>query len=171
MVVTLEGGCRVSQMHDGEPLVAGTVRVWKQTGRATGAQAISLSVIEYAPGISPAIQNDECDQILYVVNDREAIEETHDSASIRIAIDGNVFPISLDTGIYIRANQKFSIDNSSGRSITIVGSQCPDPNRETQIINAPPTEPAAVPLDPLPIVRLADQRAQPTADRWYRVLI
>ena len=54
MVVILEGGCRVSQMHYGEPLVEGTLRIWKQIGRATGAQAISLRVMEFAPGLSPA---------------------------------------------------------------------------------------------------------------------
>ena len=68
MVVTLEGGCRVSHMHDGEPLVEGTLRIWQQIGRATGAQAISLRVMEFAPGLSPTIQNDDCDQILYLLD-------------------------------------------------------------------------------------------------------
>ena len=62
MVVILEGGCRVSQMHYGEPLVEGTLRIWKQIGRATGAQAISLSIMEFAPGVSPGIRNEDCDQ-------------------------------------------------------------------------------------------------------------
>jgi hypothetical protein len=52
-------------MHDGEPLVRGTLRIWKQIGRATGAQAISLRVMEFAPGLSPTIQNEDCDEILY----------------------------------------------------------------------------------------------------------
>src|SRR5262245_10879198 len=67
MAVTLEGGCRVSDMREGEPLVEGTLHIWNQIGRATGAQAISMRVMEFAPGLSPGIENDNCDQILYVL--------------------------------------------------------------------------------------------------------
>src|SRR5712691_334953 len=69
MAVTLEGGCRVSRMREGEPLVEGTLRIWNRIGRATGAQAISLRVLEFAPGLSPGIRNDECDEIFYVLED------------------------------------------------------------------------------------------------------
>src|SRR5882762_8460101 len=77
MAVILEGGCRVSHMHDGAPLVEGSLRIWNQVGRATGAQAISLRVMEFAPGMSPAIRNDDCDQILYVLaSDRVAVGDS-----------------------------------------------------------------------------------------------
>src|SRR5947207_3930685 len=69
MAVVLEGGCRVSEMREGEPLIEGTLRSWNRIGRATGAQAISLRVMEFAPGLSPGIRNDDCDEILYVLND------------------------------------------------------------------------------------------------------
>src|SRR3979409_725802 len=69
MAVTLEGGCRVSEMREGDPLIAGTLRIWNRIGRATGAQAISLRVLEFAPGFSPGIHNDDCDEILYVLDD------------------------------------------------------------------------------------------------------
>ena len=69
MAVTLEGGCRVSEMREGEPIVNGTARIWDQVGKATGSRAISLRVMEFAPGLSPTIRNDDCDQILYVVNE------------------------------------------------------------------------------------------------------
>jgi len=75
MAVTLEGGCRVSAMREGDPVVAGTLRIWNQIGRATGAQAISLRVMEFAPGLSPGIHNDECDEILYVLNASEAVAD------------------------------------------------------------------------------------------------
>ena len=47
MAVILDGGCRVSNMREGEPGLAGTLRVWSQIGRSTGAQAISLRVLEF----------------------------------------------------------------------------------------------------------------------------
>ena len=84
MAVILEGGCRVSEMREGEPLVKGALRVWNRIGRASGAQAISLRVMEFGPGLSPTIQNQDCDQILYVLDsslasrdhDREAVKES-----------------------------------------------------------------------------------------------
>src|SRR2546423_6173739 len=84
MAVILEGGCRVSEMRDGEAVVNGTLRVWNRIGRATGAQAISLRVMEFGPGLSPTIGNEDCDQILYVLDSsfvsrdhhREAVKES-----------------------------------------------------------------------------------------------
>src|ERR1044071_706459 len=82
MAVILEGGCRVSGAREGEPLLKGTLRIWHQIGCVTGAQAISLRIFEFAPGLSPGIRNDDCDEILYVsdssflTSDAEGIEDT-----------------------------------------------------------------------------------------------
>ena len=65
--MTLAGGCRVSDMREGAPVVDGSVRIWNQIGKANGAQAISLRVMEFAEGLSPAIRNGDCDEILYVM--------------------------------------------------------------------------------------------------------
>src|SRR5947207_9347576 len=117
MTVMLEGGCRVSHMHDGAPLIEGTLRIWNQVGRKTGAQAISLRVMEFAPGLSPAIRNDDCDQILYVLERghparmSERSERPDDVALAAIFIDGNQYEITPDTGIYVRPGQTFVIEN------------------------------------------------------------
>src|ERR1041385_3043456 len=120
MLVTLEGGCRVTHMHDGEALVQGTLRVWRQVGRATGADAISLAVMEFAPGMSPTIQNGDCDQILYLLNNE--VSDSRSSANI----DGRSYEISADSGIYVRPKQTFAINNlSSDRSEERrVGKEC-----------------------------------------------
>ncbi|MFN2579055.1 MAG: cupin domain-containing protein [Pyrinomonadaceae bacterium] len=175
MVVMLEGGCRVSQVHDAAPVVEGTLRIWNQVGRATGAQAISLRVMEFAPGMSPAIRNDDCDQILYVLESRHPAHNevctTRGSGWVNLLIERQSFDVNPDTGIYIRPNETFAIDNISTDSITIISSQCPDPNRSPQFVSlaAPASKPTV--SAPRPIACLADQRAQPTADRWYRVLV
>lgn len=174
MVVILEGGCRVSSMHYGEPLVQGTLRIWKQVGRATGAQAISLRVMEFAPGLSPAIRNDDCDEILYVLNTRDGGNEVItncDSGWINLLIDGRSYEVDADTGIYIRPHQTFAIENPGPEVITIVSAQCPDPDRELQFVDPLPKSSEPPASGTAPIVRLADQRAQSTADRWYRVLV
>jgi mannose-6-phosphate isomerase-like protein (cupin superfamily) len=183
MAVILEGDCRVSHMHDGEPFVAGSLRLWPQIGRATGAQAISLSVMEFGTGRSPAIRNDNCDQILYLVNTDDEVGTA--GGWVTMVIDRQPVMVTSDAGIYIRPHQAFAIDNARNRAVTIISSQCPDPERPAQLtLDWSATVPVAMsasedtcapvfaqPFDPIPIVRLADQKAQPTADRWYRVLI
>jgi mannose-6-phosphate isomerase-like protein (cupin superfamily) len=171
MVVILEGGCRVSQMHYGEPLVEGTLRIWKQIGRATGAQAISLRVMEFAPGLSPTIQNEDCDEILYVLDGRDEVSTTRGSGRVDLLIDGQSHRVGPDSGIYIRPHQTFAIDNPGPDSITIISSQCPDPDRASSFVSSTASRPAPATDQSSHIVRLADQRAQPTADRWYRVLV
>jgi mannose-6-phosphate isomerase-like protein (cupin superfamily) len=200
MSVILEGGCRVSSTREGEPLTEGTLRIWNRIDRATGAQAISLRIMEFAPGMSPSIRNEECDEILYVLDsrfqgDRGAVEEGSqgqarsappleeipvtnphpegvrgDSHNARIIIDGCTYKLDPDTGIYIRPNQTFAVDNSGPNSIIIVSSQCPDPDRAARFVTAPTlSDPSS--SDKPPLVRLADRPTQPTADRWYRVLV
>jgi mannose-6-phosphate isomerase-like protein (cupin superfamily) len=174
MVVILEGGCRVSQIHYGEPLVEGTLRIWKQIGRATGAQAISLRVMEFAPGLSPGIRNEDCDQILYLLNthdDGSKVSTARGSGWVNLLIDGQSNEVGADTGIYIRPGETFSLKNPGPDVVTIISSQCPDPDIVPQFVNQPATSADSRRLEPLPIVPLADQKAQPTADRWYRVLV
>jgi mannose-6-phosphate isomerase-like protein (cupin superfamily) len=183
MAVTLEGGCRVSEMRKGDPLVAGTLRIWNRIGRATGAQAISLRIMEFAPGLSPGIRNHDCDEILYVLDSEHNMERGHpvrpsehserDSlVDLRgqLLIEGRSYPISADTGIYVRPGETLAVDNPGPHSIVIVSTQCPDPERQPEFVEAL-TSPNADSNASLPLVSLSDRPAQPTADRWYRVLI
>ncbi|HSP64428.1 MAG TPA: cupin domain-containing protein [Pyrinomonadaceae bacterium] len=180
MAVVLEGGCRVSEMREGEPLVEGTLRIWNRVGRATGAQAISLRVMEFAPGLSPGIRNEDCDEILYVLDgglaaprsDRDEVSTTRVSGWVNAFIDGHSYNIDRDTGIYLRPGETLAIDNSGPDPIVLISSQCPDPDRAPQFVAAMTTPSAdSSPPDRPPLVRLADRPAQPTADRWYRVLV
>ena len=154
-------------MREGGPLVAGTLRIWNRIGRATGAQAISLRIMEFAPGLSPGISNAGCDEILYVLDSERASDIDHGA---QILIDGRSSDITAETGIYIRPGETFAVDNHGPGSIVMVSSQCPDPVRQPEFVEAL-TSPHADSNAPLPLVRLADRPAQPTADRWYRVLI
>src|SRR5438045_9712646 len=131
MGVILEGGCRVSNMYEGDPITSGTLRLWNQIGRRTGAQAISLRIMEFVPGLSPGIQNGECDEILYVldgswksprVGDSE-VSATRGSGWINVVIDGRPHEVDADTGIYLRPRETFAIDNPGPDSITLISSQ------------------------------------------------
>ena len=144
MAVALQGGCRVSTMHEGDPRVSGTLSIWDQIGKANGAQAISLRILEFGPGTSPVLQNDSSDEVLYLVE-----------GSCTVVIDGNIYELEPATGVYVRPRQSWHVQTED--VARFVSSQCPE------------TEGSAHPAPP--IVRLSDRRALPTADRWYRVLV
>jgi mannose-6-phosphate isomerase-like protein (cupin superfamily) len=179
MAVVLEGGCRVSEMREGDPLIEGPLRIWNRIGLATGAQAISLRVMEFAPGLSPGIRNDDCDEILYVLgwerghpvrlserSERTLVGET----LAAIFIDGHYHDVDANTGVFLRPSETLTINNPGPDPIVLISSQCPDPDREPEFV-AGLTSPMSDLRVPSPLVRLADRPAQPTADRWYRVLV
>ncbi len=179
MAVILEGGCRVSEMREGVPVEHGALRIWNQIGRATGAQAISLRVLEFAPGLSPGIRNDECDEILYVLDsswqsesaDCVAVSTTCVSGWANLLINGRSYETGGDAGIYLRPGETFAVDNPALNSIILISSRCPDPDRSPEFVPPPTNVSDSIPTARSPIVRLADQAAQPTGNRWYRVLI
>lgn len=182
MAITLEGGCRVTEMFEGVPFESGTLRVWPQVGRRTGAQAISLRVLEFAPGVSPGLSNRSSDEILYVLGahwDRGRIARlnvSHEESaahSATVFIDGRSLEVGPATGIYLQPNQTLTVANPGSEPLVMISSQCPEPLAAAFKITSPVTSPAAslIPPDRLPIVRLADRPALPTGDRWYRVLV
>jgi mannose-6-phosphate isomerase-like protein (cupin superfamily) len=89
-----------------------------------------------------------------------------------IFIDGYSYDIDRDTGIHLRPGETLAINNSGPDSIVLVSSQCPDLHRIPEFVPAITTPSAASSApDRPPLIRLADRPAQPTADRWYRVLV
>ncbi len=176
MAVTLEGGCRVSGMREGEPVVNGTVRIWNQVGKANGAQAISLRVMEFAPGASPGLRNGDCDEILYVVGsgsvdaDQNEVSTARVSGWVSLLIDGFRHQINSDTGIYLRPHQTFTIDNPNPNPVLVISSRCPDPNRAQEFVGSMASSVSRT-VAHQPFVRLWDCAPQSTADRWYRVLV
>ncbi len=168
MAVILDGGCRVSTMREGEPTLAGTLRVWEQIGRSTGAQAISLRVLEFSPGLSPGFRNAECDEVLYMLED---LDSSGNSKPCIVFIDGRAYEAGPQTGIYVRPGQTFTVSNPESSAALFVSAQCPEPAFPGEI-GAPlikPLNDAAT--ETFPIVSLPDRRAVPTGDRWYRVLV
>jgi mannose-6-phosphate isomerase-like protein (cupin superfamily) len=147
MAVVLEGGCRVSTMHEGAPRVFGSLKVWNQIGRASGAQAISLRILEFGEGRSPALCNPEYDEVIYV----------HEG-DFTVFIDDVAYEVGPETGIYLRPAQTLIVENGGPNVARFVSSQCPK-----EMFSKRSERP--------PIVKLSDRRALPTADRWYRVLV
>jgi mannose-6-phosphate isomerase-like protein (cupin superfamily) len=134
-------------MHDCAPEVVGTLKIWNRIGKTTGADAISLRILEFEPGKSPELRSDEFDEVLYMLE-----------GNCTIVIDGNAYEVGPETGVYVRPGQTLSVENTGPDLVRIVSSQTP-------------AEPANAREQSPPIVKLADRRALPTADRWYRVLV
>jgi len=188
MAVELAGGVRVSDMSEGQPLVHGTLSVWQRIGRASGAQAISLRVMEFAPGRSPAVRNDDCDQIGYFLarsaddfdgGDRrtdgvertDGIDQSNQLPAARFLLDGKHYPIEGDIGVYLKPSAVFAVDNPGPDSIVLITSLCPDPDQPPSFVEIASPAASTSGLEPAPIVRLSDRPSQTTADRWYRVLV
>jgi mannose-6-phosphate isomerase-like protein (cupin superfamily) len=154
MAVILDGGCRVSTMHEGEPRVDGSLKIWNQIGKASGAKAISLRVLEFGPGTSPALRNRASDEVIYVLD-----------GDCMVLIDADAYEVGPETGVYLRPGQSLRVKNSRADVARFVSSQCPEEIDDAVSLGQP-----AKPVSPL-IVKLADRRALPIADRWYRVLV
>ena len=154
MAVVLEGGCRVSTMNEGTPRVFGSLKVWNQIGRASGAEAISLRVLEFGPGRSPGFRNRESDEVIYVLE-----------GDCSILIDGVEYEVGPETGVYLRPGQTLMVENRGSDVVRFVSSQCPEETFEIV------TDSGSSAPQSSPVVRLSERRALPTADRWYRVLV
>jgi len=156
MAIVLEGGCRVSTMHEGEPRVFGSLKVWSQVGRASGAEAISLRLLEFGPGTSPGLRNRECDEVIYVLE-----------GDCTVFIDDVGYEVGPETGVYLRPGQTLTVKNAGPNVVRFVSSQCPEETFEIVTETVASGDSAQY----SPIVKLSDRRALPTADRWYRVLV
>ena len=170
MAVDLVGGCRVSAMREGTPHVVGSLSVWNQVGKATGAKAISLRILDFGVGLSPGLRNQECDEVLYVLED---LDNPAKPKRCTVFIDGRPHRVQPQTGIYLRPGQTLMVDNPGPEAVCFVSSQCPEgvsdgivPLSSVELVFTDPQGP-----EKSSIVRLADQREMPTADRWYRVLV
>lgn len=159
MAVVLEGGCRVTSLRESTPHITGTLSIWPQVGRAAGAQAISLRTVEFAQGLSPGLRNCACDEVLYVL-----------AGQGTLWLDGHAYAIAPEMGLYIKPQQTFAIANPQAEPLVLISSQCPEPESSVELVDAI-TTPINEPPERPPLIRLAERKAIPTSDRWYRILV
>jgi mannose-6-phosphate isomerase-like protein (cupin superfamily) len=170
MSVTLQGGCRVSEMREGPCSTHGTLSIWQQIGRAVSAKAISLRTLEFQPGHSPALRNDESDEVLYFLESLES-NLSHQPLKAAITIDSQSFEVEPQTGIYLRPGQTMTVDNPGPNGIVFVSCQCPEPQSTVTTVTER-IQGVSTNIDgPPAIVKLSDRATIPTGDRWYRVLV
>jgi mannose-6-phosphate isomerase-like protein (cupin superfamily) len=103
---------------------------------------LSLRVLEFGPGVSPDFRNEDLDELLFSLN------------PCRVVIGELAHDVEPQSGVFIPAKTTFRVENTRSEPAVLVSTQSP-------------SQPGGITR----IVKLADQRAMPTADRWYRVLI
>ena len=104
---------------------------------------ISLRVHQLAAGHSLELHDEALDEVLFSL------------ATCSLVSGGSAKLIEADTGIFVPAGERIVIQNQGSAPVDLVGVQCPATGEQLS----------------QSVVRLSDQRAMPTADRWYRVLI
>ncbi|MEW6128159.1 MAG: cupin domain-containing protein [Acidobacteriota bacterium] len=159
MTVELEGGCLVTTIDAGEAITQGNVKIRHQVGHHTGAQAISLRVLEFGEGLSKGIRNPDCDAVQYVL-----------AGSGKLFVAGQAYDLEPDMGIYIKPEETFAIENPNREALVLISCECPEPQTPSAFVEWR-AAPHSQTDKPRRCVRLADRKAQSTADRWYRVLI
>jgi len=170
VAVRLEGKCIVLDMREGEPAVSGTTAIWQQIGKRIGAEAISLRVLEFAPGLSGGIRNENSDEVLYFL---ESLNDTGGGpARATVYIDGWPVETGPQTGIYLSAGRTLTLDNSGPGAIILISSQCPEPETGPSLVDPLTSpKPGTMYSDAATLVSLADRKSIPTGNRWYRVLV
>jgi mannose-6-phosphate isomerase-like protein (cupin superfamily) len=146
MLAILDGGCRVTELKEGEPVRDGALRVWKHFGTAAGARAISLRVLELPAGERTTLRNDAADEVLYVLSGSGSA--------------GNA-ALKSDTGVYLPPAT--SLEIAATEDLTLVSSRCPDDGATLDGYEPGGGAPFAV--------AMRDRAVQRTGDRWYREVI
>ena len=147
-------------LREGAPARHGALTVWRHVGRESGATAMSLRVLDVAPGTTPGLLNGECEEVLFVLDGRGTAY-----------VEGRPQAVEPDTGLFVPPRACLTVVNGGPGALTLVSAQCPDPGPELRLV-----EPLLLPRDaertaPARTTRLWDNESRPSGDRWYRVLV
>lgn len=137
----------------------GPLRVFRHVGRESGAEAVSLRVLELDPGGKAGLRNGECEEVLFVLQGLGSL-----------TLEGARYDLEPETGIFARPGALLSLHSRGPGPLTLLSSQCPDPGPAVLVEapEAPGSEPCRAPS---PIAHPAEREARPSGDRFYRVLL
>jgi len=154
----LTGGCRVFSPEDGQLSTLGNWTARTVISQNSGAQRITLTISDYAPGLSPAVVNPRAEEVHYVVGGEG-----------KCRINGFEYLLTSGAAIFVPPGAVFNVENTGVETLRLVSSCCPeDPQRHT--VDAPLRAASGEP--PLWMVHedlREDIRA--TKDRVFRYLV
>jgi mannose-6-phosphate isomerase-like protein (cupin superfamily) len=115
----LTGGCRVYSAEDGQLSTLGNWTARTVISQNSGAQRITQTVSDYAPGLSPAVVNPSSEEVLYVA-----------SGEGKCHVNGFEYTLSSGAAIFVLPGAVYNIENTGTETMRLVGSCCPeDPQR------------------------------------------
>ena len=83
----------------------GTLNIHNKIGPETGAKAISLRVLEFGPGLSPSLRNEDQDEVLFSLS------------SCRLVLDELTHELEPQSGVFIPSQQAFRVENRGKDSV------------------------------------------------------
>ena len=153
----LAGGCRIFSSEEGPISTLGNATSRNVISRASGADRITQTVYNYAPGISPAFVNPAAEEALYVISGEGVCR-----------VDGSSYPIRPGCAVFVPPGAVSSIENPGPATLRILSACCPeDPTRHQVDTPHPGT------AEPRRLVVHEDERDPIRAgkDRTFRYLV
>jgi mannose-6-phosphate isomerase-like protein (cupin superfamily) len=154
----LTGGCRVYSAEDGQLSTRGTWTARTVISRENGAQRITLTVNDYAPGLSPAVVNPRAEEVLYVA-----------TGNGKCHINGFEYALNSGAAIFVPPGAVYNIENTGVATLRLVNSCCPEDSLR-HILDGPPLAASGSP--PHLAVQESDrEEIRATRDRVFRYLV
>jgi mannose-6-phosphate isomerase-like protein (cupin superfamily) len=125
VVKILAGGCRVYCAEDGQFSTLGNWTARTVISQNSGAQRVTQTVSDYAPGLSPRLVNPNAEEVLYVV-----------SGQGRCRVNGFNYALSSGAAIFVPPGAAYYIENLEPETMRIVSSCCPE-DPERHIVDGP----------------------------------
>jgi mannose-6-phosphate isomerase-like protein (cupin superfamily) len=118
-VKILSGGCRVYSAEDGHVFTLGNWTARTVISQNSGAQRITQTVSDYAPGLSPGVVNPRAEEVLYVASGEGICR-----------VSGFDYALTTGAAIFIPPGAVYNIKNTGAETIRLISSCCPeDPER------------------------------------------
>jgi len=127
MVAKLDGGCLVTELHDGSPIRDGALTIWSHFH----GNAVSLRVLQLSGDAT--LRNDSAEEVLYVI-------DGHGTA--------NGQRVAINSGIYIPPQTSLELGGTMSLVSTSCGGQAPSPVQRNVIITS---------LDEQPLQKTGDR--------------
>lgn len=155
----LSGGCQVTNRDEGEVFTEGSRHYRRPVSRAADARQIAQTVSRYGPGCAPVRLNPTGEEVHYVISGRG-----------RCLIAGHDYELAAGTAAYVPAGAAFRVENGGAEELVMVSVCCPQDDASRLIdAESPATEAAGA--RPRRTVSEQGQRAIPTGDRQFKLLV
>lgn len=139
--------------------VEGTRRFRVPISQAMGARDIAQTVSAYSAGLSHARRNPVGEEVLYVVRGEGACY-----------VDGFCYELASGAAVLVPPCSVFQIENNDRQhELEIVSVCCPE-DEQAETVAAPVTRNESDPK-PVRVVREQQQKAIPTGDRVFKLLV